>query len=431
MSLSIDSFSYIATTGVSVATWNHTCSGTNRMLCVSVSYNDWHIDEVAPVTYGGIPLTYVPGSEIIFGDLSIATRLYYLVAPPTGTFPIVVTLTGSFPMINFATSYNGASGTIGTTNNDAEYGSSYNPTMGSEQYGGCVVGVDRIFFSVTYNGNGAPTMGTGNIALLSEDNGASFGATLVDINPTGTIGGAWAPAIPGTGFINTGVVVQGGIQVLPAFHEIRMDPRIVYDSTVSHEYSTAIVPVPSGDEYRKQFWATGRRKWTISKQMLDNDAMASLVTFFRGRRGRAYGFRIRDWSFYKVTDIPLPIMTGTGGLNAQLQYTYDDPINPETICITKPVLVSDVNNDITQPAWNYSPDITLKNGGVAWDSAGNWTLDRTTGLLTYAADQTDSTITWSGSFDFPARFDSDAAAFKREDLNIQNWNDIQIVQLKF
>jgi len=68
---------------------------------------------------------------------------------------------------------------------------------------------------------------------------------------------------------------------------------------------------------------------------------------------------------------------------------------------------------------------------VAWDSAGNWTLDRTTGLLTYAADQTDSTITWSGSFDFPARFDSDAAAFKREDLNIQNWDDIQIVQLKF
>jgi uncharacterized protein (TIGR02217 family) len=440
MGVSLDSIgSGHAAVAANTLSFNHTCAGTNRSLVVSIMYADFHTGTITGVSYDGIPMILVaPGSPTAFSALNMEMVQYILVTPPVGTFSVQISAAYPVEMQAISASFNGTSGLYDSTNNDAEFGNSYNSSSGSEQYASATIN-DLIITYTAFNASGSLTPGTSTAIIGTEAIGSSFGSNLCIINMSGSfVGGANATGIPGSGWLYQGFILRGGTQTLAPFHEIRMDPRIVYGSTTSLQYSTAIVPVPSGDEYRKQFWQEGRRKFTISKQLLalassdpNIELVPALFTFIRGRRGRAFGFRLRDWTFYRLNSVPLPLIADGTGKNAQLQYTFADPINPETVYITKPVLDTDVNNDSTQPAWKYAPDITLTQDGVAFPSSGNWTLDRTTGLINFAADQRPHTLLWSGSFDTPVRLDSDSSDFKREDLNIMNWNDIVMVELKF
>lgn len=76
-------------TSSSTISWNHTVSGSNRLLIVAVACDD---KEFASVTYSSQALTYIDDSESTEND---QVSLYYLLNPPTGTNSIVVTLTTS------------------------------------------------------------------------------------------------------------------------------------------------------------------------------------------------------------------------------------------------------------------------------------------------------------------------------------------------
>ena len=68
--------------------WNHTVSsGTNRLLIVGISLNKGS-SNVNSVTFNAIPLTQA-GTSGVTGTQS---DIWYLVGPPSGTFPIAVTL---------------------------------------------------------------------------------------------------------------------------------------------------------------------------------------------------------------------------------------------------------------------------------------------------------------------------------------------------
>jgi len=84
-------------------TWSHTIgSGSNRILIISVSNRDGN-KTVTSVTYGGTALTQIgfqngPGNQN-------RTSLWKLLAPPTGTASIVVTLSGSVNVVGGAVSF--------------------------------------------------------------------------------------------------------------------------------------------------------------------------------------------------------------------------------------------------------------------------------------------------------------------------------------
>ena len=72
-------------------TIEHTVSGTNRLLVVGVSLdNDWQ-EYVASVTWNGTPLSHVV--SISMSDDARA-EIWYLKAPETGTYDVVITLDG-------------------------------------------------------------------------------------------------------------------------------------------------------------------------------------------------------------------------------------------------------------------------------------------------------------------------------------------------
>lgn len=212
-----------------------------------------------------------------------------------------------------------------------------------------------------------------------------------------------------------------------SFKEVRLDIKISYEGESGPSYKTSIIELPSGQEFRRGWWANGRKKWRIKKELLSRTDVKALESFFRIMRGRLYGFRIRDWNSYLAVDEPVGALTSTSG---QLQLKFLEPITNsiELQKITKPVLSANVNNTLSSDY--YSPDISLKRNGVAWASAGNWTLNRNTGEITYNTSQFGQTITWSGSYDWPVRFDTDEAMFHRASLDIHDWSDISLIELK-
>lgn len=194
------------------------------------------------------------------------------------------------------------------------------------------------------------------------------------------------------------------------FDEIRLPEEITYNSTRGPEYVTSVYENETHVEHRVLRTPVGRLRYVIHKDLLTIDMIKALEVFMRGRKGRTYGFRYKDWEEYQLTDEPLD---NNGTVTLQLIKTYNDAIRPEVRKIVKPV----------------AGTVTLKKNGVEFASAGNWSIDNTTGIITLNTTWVGSTFTWSGQFDTPVRFASDRMSWTREALNIHNWSSIELVEL--
>lgn len=115
-----------ATTGATPAItlqWNHVSSGTNRGLLVQISTGS--AQTINSVTYNGIPLT----AEISDTLGAVREEQWFLVAPPVGTYPIVITMSAPASITAGAETYNSLNQTtpIGATQN--ANGSSLAPSL--------------------------------------------------------------------------------------------------------------------------------------------------------------------------------------------------------------------------------------------------------------------------------------------------------------
>lgn len=215
-----------------------------------------------------------------------------------------------------------------------------------------------------------------------------------------------------------------------AFHEIRLDKDISYGSLAGVEYNTVVQELPNLTESRQSFTSLGRKSWKIIKENLSREEMFSLMSFFRARKGKEYGFRLLDLPNNDYLAVDEQIYTLIDNTHLQLVRTYPDAINAEIVKVTKPILVSDITAQY--------PDITLKrsttgiSGTYTAYSNSNWTIDRTTGIITFTSgSQAGNYFRWSGCFDWPVRFDVDYAEFNREAMDLHHWQQITIKGLKY
>lgn len=91
----------VDTTAGTSLNWNHTVSGTDRFLLVTYHGKNsaGDISNVAKgVTYNGVALTFIRNDSAIIGFFGVNNSIWYLVAPPTGTHPIVITLTSELSL---------------------------------------------------------------------------------------------------------------------------------------------------------------------------------------------------------------------------------------------------------------------------------------------------------------------------------------------
>jgi hypothetical protein len=102
-------------------TFSHTCTGSNRLLLIGISY--LNSLAITAATYNGVAMTYVTDSDNTNGGANIQTRVWRLIAPATGSNTVSLTVmggTGSFSYL--AQSFTGVNQTtaIGTPATGAE-----------------------------------------------------------------------------------------------------------------------------------------------------------------------------------------------------------------------------------------------------------------------------------------------------------------------
>lgn len=193
------------------------------------------------------------------------------------------------------------------------------------------------------------------------------------------------------------------------FHEVQFPVNYAGGTSSGPLYSTHVTVVDSGYEQRVQMWSNGRLTFQIG--YTDNPTgMATIVAFFRARKGRAFGFRFKDWSDYRAT---AETLVNAGGTTLQLRKTYSDAAGSEIRLIKKPC-----NNGSLQ----LYDNAVLKTSG--------YTVDYTTGVVSIPAGVTGGHVyTWTGEFDVPVRFDSDRLEFIQENVGRRSFNGVGVVEL--
>jgi len=159
-------------------------------------------------------------------------------------------------------------------------------------------------------------------------------------------------------------------------------------------YRTDIVRNAVDDEKRTGLWTYPKHDCQVTVGPRMDDEIDALLDFYHAVGGELYGFRFKNHGEFKTcrpsetpaaTDQP---MVATGVTNQyQLIKRYTAGVLSRDRRILKPVTVS------------------VADGSGAVSPSG-YTLDTTTGLITFDSAPTGSP-TWGGEFDVPMRFSGD------------------------
>ena len=199
-----------------------------------------------------------------------------------------------------------------------------------------------------------------------------------------------------------------------AFHEVRFPANLSFGSVGGPERRTEIVTLANGFEERNSPWAHSRRRYDAGVGLRSLDDVEALIGFFEARRGQLYGFRWRDWADYRSCGAKRTVQAEDQGLGVgdgvqrvfPLIKTYRSGDETYVRPIAKPVAGT------VRVALDGQPRIE----SIAW------TVDGTTGLVTFMAPPDPGVIVSAGyEFDVPVRFDTDRiqtsiASFKAGDV---------------
>ena len=159
----------------------------------------------------------------------------------------------------------------------------------------------------------------------------------------------------------------------------RFPDAIAYGATGGPGYSTSIVVVSSGHESRNAEWSAARHFYSVTQASKTKAEFDAIAAFFRIAKGRANGFRFKDFSDFQATftDGLLGTGAGTGLPSYQMTKRYVSGIAYESRTITKPV------TGTASVKRNGSP-VTVGAG------AGQIGIDYAAGIVTFVADASSS-----------------------------------------
>ena len=205
---------------------------------------------------------------------------------------------------------------------------------------------------------------------------------------------AWAwPQVARDGFVHFDIA---GDETMPAFHDVRFPLELGYGATGGPQFSTQVITTGSGAEQRNSSWADARLRYDAGVGVRSEADLATLIAFFRARRGQAHAFRFNDPLDHRGDGEPL----GRGdGVTTRfwLARTYGDGTDAQVRRITRPV----------------AGTVTVKVGGVA---ATGWTAGDLGAIDFTVPPVSGASINASFDFDVPVRFAED-----RIDVGLASW----------
>lgn len=91
------------------------------------------------------------------------------------------------------------------------------------------------------------------------------------------------------------------------FHEVLFPVDISYGSSGGPKWKTAVFSADSGFEARVSDWMSTRAEYDVSHGIKTAGQIGALQAFFMNRRGRAYGFRFKDFNDHEALNVHLGV----------------------------------------------------------------------------------------------------------------------------
>lgn len=198
-----------------------------------------------------------------------------------------------------------------------------------------------------------------------------------------------------------------------SFFETQFDPAISNGAVGGPMFKTSVVSTNSGNELRNADWTYPLHQYDVANGLKTQAQIDSTKALFMNVKGKAYGFRFKDWADYLVVTTNSS-MTKTTGNIYQLNKNYVTGASTLSRAIKKPV----------------TGTVLIYKDAVLLTLTTDYSIDYTTGLVTFVVDPTGHTLTWAGQFDVPVRFDTDVLHQTIDSFNNFSWSQIMMVELR-
>ncbi len=211
-----------------------------------------------------------------------------------------------------------------------------------------------------------------------------------------------------------------GDEDMQAFDDVAFPLSIGREASLAPAFSTQIVESPSGHERRSSDWADARLSFDVGPGVRSEADIATLIAFFRARRGAARGFRLTDPYDDRSCAIggvpgPMDQRLGIGdGVRAEfpLQRYYGDGEDAQARRITRPAPGS----------------IRVAVDGVeiadGWSHAG-------AGVIAFDVAPADGVVLTAGfRFDVPVRFAEDRIDINRATFAAGEAPSVPLVEIR-
>lgn len=193
------------------------------------------------------------------------------------------------------------------------------------------------------------------------------------------------------------------------FHEVRFPEDISYGSSGGPGFNTSVIDLASGHEQRNINWSRARAKYDASYGVKTREQMQEILDFFYARRGKAFGFRFKDWMDFTLERQAIGVAGGSNVLQVFKRY--------------EPLTAHYYDRPLTKIVPNT---VQIWSNGTARSSS---LLDINTGLIntTGFAGQT---FEVACEFDVPVRFDTDELNITHDDWELMSWPSIPMIELR-
>lgn len=209
-----------------------------------------------------------------------------------------------------------------------------------------------------------------------------------------------------------------------SFLEADFPTNLSYGTSGGPGFRTHIIEVDSGAEERVARWSgAGRRRYNAAYSIKSYDDLLAVQKFFILTQGSAKGFRFKDFGDFNsssngissTSNVDQLIGVGNGTTTQfQLVKRYTNGLTTQVRNITKPVAGS----------------VSIAVAGV--NQASGWTVDTTTGIVTFSSAPASGNITAGFEFRVPVRFGQevdDLLAFRWDDFGSGSFPSIPLVEL--
>jgi uncharacterized protein (TIGR02217 family) len=196
---------------------------------------------------------------------------------------------------------------------------------------------------------------------------------------------------------------------MTSFSEARFPTDIAYGMAGGPEYSTDVVIMASGFEQRNVNWQAARGRYNVAHGVKTEAQLTQIIAFFRAHRGKAIGFRFKDWTDYVGQGEVLGVGDGK---------TQDFQLIKHYAAGT-----AHTQRVIVKPAPG-----TVK---LALPPELRFEVDYTSGMVHFVTPPPPELVIKADfEFDIPVRFDTDFLSSSLENYGSYGVQDIPLVEIK-